>query len=123
MYPQSSNDSGKVPANYTGFNGVTGTNALVDFTPAASAAIPATVHIKTTSNRQASNNLPRQSPFGQLFPDFDIEDFFGERQRSLPQMASGSGAIISDDGYIVTNNHVVDGADEINVTLEQPQIV
>ena len=117
MYPQSSNDSGKVPANYTKFDGVTGTNALVDFTPAASAAIPATVHIKTTSNRQASNNLPRQSPFGQLFPDFDIEDFFGERQRSLPQMASGSGAIISDDGYIVTNNHVVDGADEINVTL------
>ncbi len=118
LYPATSNDSGKVPANYTGFNGVTGVNVLADFTPAASAAIPATVHIKTTSNRQASNNLPRQSPFGQLFPDFDLGDFFGERQqRSLPQMASGSGAIISDDGYIVTNNHVVNGADEINVTL------
>ncbi|MBO9570919.1 MAG: trypsin-like peptidase domain-containing protein [Chitinophagaceae bacterium] len=118
LYPQSSsNDSGKVPANYTGFNGVTGTNAIADFTPAASAAIPATVHIKTTSNRTVSNNLPRQSPFGQLFPDLDLDDFFGDRQRSLPQMASGSGAIISEDGYIVTNNHVIDGADEINVTL------
>ena len=35
----------------------------------------------------------------------------------MPQMASGSGVIISDDGYIVTNNHVVAGADEVNVTL------
>ncbi|HMH35163.1 MAG TPA: trypsin-like peptidase domain-containing protein, partial [Puia sp.] len=37
--------------------------------------------------------------------------------RSMPEMASGSGVIISDDGYIVTNNHVIDGADEITVTL------
>ena len=35
----------------------------------------------------------------------------------MPEMASGSGVIISDDGYIVTNNHVVDGADEVTVTL------
>ncbi len=117
IYPHTSTDSGKVPSNYAAFDGVTGLNALVDFTPAASTAIPATVHIKASSNRQVSNNLPRRSPFGQLFPDFDLEDFFGERQRSLPQMASGSGAIISDDGYIVTNNHVIDGADEITVTL------
>jgi Do/DeqQ family serine protease len=52
-----------------------------------------------------------------LFPDLDIDDFFGDRSRSFPQSASGSGAIISDDGYIVTNNHVIDGADDITVTL------
>ena len=114
VYPQS--DSGKAPANYAGFKGVDGAKVLVDFTPAASAAIPATVHIKTKTTRTVSNNLPRRSPFEDLF-DLDMGDLFGDRMRSLPQMASGSGAIISEDGYIVTNNHVIDGADEITVTL------
>jgi len=108
-------DSGKIPANYAGFNGVAGQSGPVDFSPAAEAAIPATVHIKTKATRTVSNNLPRNNPFGDLFPDLD--DFFGDRYRSIPQMASGSGAIISEDGYIVTNNHVIDGADDITVTL------
>ena len=116
VYKAGSNDTGKVPINYAGFNGIAEANANLDFVPAASAAIPATVHIKTKTNRTASNNLPRRSPFGDLF-DLDLDDFFNDRSRSLPQMASGSGAIISEDGYIVTNNHVIDGADEINVTL------
>jgi serine protease Do len=90
--------------------------APADFVPAANASIPATVHIKTKATRTASNNLPRRSPFGDMF-DMDLDDLFGDRMRSVPQMASGSGALISEDGYIVTNNHVVDGADEINVTL------
>lgn len=117
IYHSENNDSGKVPANYAGFHGVIG-NDPVDFTQAAAAAVPATVHIKTkTGATTASNNLPRnKSPFGDLF-DMDLDDLFGDRLRSYPQMASGSGAIISDDGYIVTNNHVVDGADEITVTL------
>ena len=105
----------KIPSNYAGyFDGVN--NSPVDFTQAASAAIPATVHIKTKAVRQAGNNLPRRSPFGDLF-GMDWDDIFGDRARSIPQMASGSGAIISEDGYIVTNNHVIDGADEITVTL------
>lgn len=111
------NDTGKIPANYAGFNGLAGADP-VDFSAAANAAIPATVHIKTKATRTASNNLPR-SPFGDLF-DMDLDDFFGGgggRMRSIPQQASGTGAIISEDGYIVTNNHVIDGADEINVTL------
>ncbi len=111
---QKEGDTGKIPANYAGFNGVGGAGP-VDFSAAADATIPATVHIKTKATRTVSNNLPRNNPFGDLFPDLD--DFFGDKYRSIPQMASGSGAIISEDGYIVTNNHVVDGADDITVTL------
>jgi Do/DeqQ family serine protease len=118
-YKHTGSDSGNIPANYAGFDGVTGTGVATDFTAAAAAAIPATVHIKTKATRTVSNNHPRRSPFGDLFPD--LQDFFGdgfgERSRVIPQMASGSGAIISEDGYIVTNNHVIDGADEITVTL------
>ncbi|MFT3936552.1 MAG: trypsin-like peptidase domain-containing protein [Chitinophagaceae bacterium] len=107
----------KTPANYAKFDGTTGANSgPADFTAAASAAIPATVHIKTKTNAVATNNLPRRNPFSDLFGD-GFDDLFGDRSRSLPQMASGSGAIISEDGYIVTNNHVIDGADDINVTL------
>ena len=115
---QAATPSAKAPANYAKFDGVTGTsNAPADFTAAASAAIPATVHIKTKTNAVATNNLPRRNPFSDLFGD-GFDDLFGDRGgRSLPQMASGSGAIISEDGYIVTNNHVIDGADDINVTL------
>lgn len=108
---------GKTPANYAGFDGLNNTaNSPVDFSQAAAASIPATVHIKTKSTRTASNNLPRRSPFGDLF-GMDWDDMFGDRMRTIPQMASGSGAIISEDGYIVTNNHVVSGADELTVTL------
>jgi serine protease Do len=113
-----SQDSSKVPVNYAKF--FNGENKFsggpVDFTEAASVAIPATVHIKTKTTRTASNNLPRKNPFSDLF-GIDPDDFFGDRARSIPEMASGSGVIISEDGYIVTNNHVIDGADEVAVTL------
>ena len=108
----------KPPTNYAGFfDGVTGApNAPVDFTQAASASIPATVHIKTKTSAKTSNNLPRRSPFSDLFGD-GWDEMFGDRLRSMPQQASGSGVIISEDGYIVTNNHVIDAADDITVTL------
>jgi serine protease Do len=109
----------QAPVNYAGFSdGMPGTpNSPVDFTQAAVLTIPATVHIKTKTSAKASNNLPRRSPFSDLFGD-DWGDMFGDRgMRSMPQQASGSGVIISEDGYIVTNNHVIDGADDITVTL------
>lgn len=114
-----------IPSNYkyAGFFDANGnpSAAPADFTQAAAAAIPTVVHIKTKTNpKQVNNNLPQQkNPFSDLFDDDMLNQFFGNggRQRILPQMASGSGVIISDDGYIVTNNHVVAGADEVNVTL------
>src|SRR5215210_7374385 len=113
-------DTGKLPVNYAGFFNGDKAAGPVDFTAASTSATPAVVHIKTkTKARQVSNNLPRgRNPFSDLFGD-GFDDFFGNpRSQTIPeQRASGSGVLISDDGYIVTNNHVVDGADEVNVTL------
>jgi Do/DeqQ family serine protease len=47
--------------------------------------------------------------------------FYGQRNRTYQQEASGSGVIISEDGYIATNNHVIEGADEISVTLNNSE--
>ena len=79
----------------------------VDFVQPAAAVTPAVVHIKTTYSGNAA---------GGGMDDMFEEFFGGPRQRS-PQMASGSGVIISDDGYIVTNNHVVEKASKIDVVL------
>jgi S1-C subfamily serine protease len=114
---------GKLPVNYAGFfDKNNAPTPVVDFTPAATAATPAVVHIKTvTKAKQMSGNSQRQrNPFSDLFGDDMLDDFFGgPRVYSTPeQRASGSGVIYTADGYIVTNNHVVAGADEINVTLK-----
>lgn len=118
-------DPSVLPANYryTGGNdGGFGPNPPTDFTMAAQSAIPTVVHIKTkTKARQVNNNLPRmQSPFGDIFGDDIMDQLF--RGYQPEQRASGSGVIISDDGYIVTNNHVVAGADELTVTLSNRKI-
>lgn len=118
-------ESGKLPVNYAGFfdndNNKLSPVGPVDFSPAATAATPAVVHIKTrTKAKQVTNNLPkRRTPFSDFFGDDMLDDFFGgPRVQMMPeQRASGSGVFISQDGYIVTNNHVVEGADEVSVTL------
>jgi serine protease Do len=82
---------------------------LTDFTNAAAKTVHAVVHIKTTSEKV--NNLA-YNPYA----DF----FFGpqKRQENYIQQGSGSGVIISEDGYIVTNNHVITGSDKIEVVLD-----
>lgn len=112
-------DPSKLPVNYVGFSGNNSPSTPVDFTPAATSATPAVVHIKTrTKSKQVSNSQRQRNPFSDLFGGDDaLGDFFGGPRVMPEQKASGSGVLITEDGYIVTNNHVIDGADEINVTL------
>lgn len=82
----------------------------IDFTQAAEQSVNGVVHVKTKMLQQ-SMAFP-QDPF--------FEFFFGQpqfQQKAQPILSSGSGVIVSPDGYIVTNNHVVNQADEIEVVL------
>lgn len=106
-------------ARYTGFKENTIEGPMIDFEKAASKAAPAVVHIKTlTKAKQVSGGQGNQSnPFRDLFGDGFGEMMPEGHPGSRDQRASGSGVIITADGYIVTNNHVIDEADEVMVTL------
>ncbi len=74
-----------------------------DFVEVADLVTPTVVHIITT----IEGGQQQQDPF----------DFFGFQPPNMPRHGAGSGVIISQDGYIVTNNHVIDGASKIKVIL------
>ncbi len=79
-----------------------------NFTDAAVKTVPAVVYVKTTYAARNSNF------FSNPFQDF----FYGNPQNQPAPQSAGSGVIVSEDGYIVTNNHVVDEAAKVEVTLD-----
>ena len=89
--------------------------APADFTFAAAITTPTVVHVKKTYTQMTTQADPFKDFFGDDFWPFRFESPRGGQMRQ--QVASGSGVIISKDGYIVTNNHVVKDAENIEVTL------
>lgn len=79
-----------------------------DFVEVADLVTPTVVHILTTVEPAGQRGEQPSSPF----------DFFGFDFPEMPRNGSGSGVIISADGYIVTNNHVIEGASKIKVVLQ-----
>ncbi|MGB5377653.1 trypsin-like peptidase domain-containing protein [Muriicola sp.] len=91
---QTSNNTAASPAS--GLN-------VVDFTSAAEKTVNAVVHVKNMTISSEPSSL--------------LDFFYGSGGRQVPQIGTGSGVIISSDGYIVTNNHVIAKASELKVTL------
>ncbi len=96
----------------TNYSGITGSIPMenTDFTVAAEKSLNAVVHVKNTSYKTV------RDPFAEFF--------YGEGSGSkkYSQIGTGSGVIISSDGYIVTNNHVIDRAEQIEITLNNKKV-
>ncbi|QLG46526.1 Do family serine endopeptidase [Costertonia aggregata] len=91
----------------------------LDFTDTSAKVLDAVVHIKATQSHSMGNAqaMPRElpDPFKQFFGDrFQMPEGGLQQQ---PRVGSGSGVIINEKGYIITNNHVIDNAQELEVTL------
>lgn len=105
LFPQKENIVKTVIERPLGFAAMPGEGGeVVDFVPAAQHSVEAVVHVKTQTERDSYNPL--------------LDFFYGDKyDQTQPIVGFGSGVIISKDGYIVTNNHVVAGSDDVFVTL------
>ncbi|MBO5721347.1 MAG: deoxyribonuclease HsdR, partial [Bacteroidales bacterium] len=94
-------------------------NQVIDFTSVADMSVNAVVSIR-------SSVTPKQSRQMHQIPDPFLQFFFGDGYNSSPtpqqQTSSGSGVIISNDGYIITNNHVIEGGDKVEVILNDKRM-
>ena len=100
-------------------------NQLLSFNEVSSKVMPTVVHIKSTYSKQV-NTIQRED-FPDPFKFFFDDDFFGERfrmeEKIIPKdrTGTGSGVIINSNGYIITNNHVINAAGAIEVTLNDKE--
>lgn len=97
---------------------------MVDLTKAAETSVNAVVYIRVTTNSK-TRTVDVQDPFSDFFGDFFGFGGGGTQRRQVQtpkRQGSGSGVIISSDGYIVTNNHVVKDADEMLVKLNDNRV-
>jgi len=109
-----------------------GKTTPLQFTDVSKKVMDAVVHIKSTQIRGAQKSTDSLSPFQDFFRDDFLREFFGPHSRIQPQnpkrrgpqtrVGTGSGVIINPDGYIVTNNHVIDGADDIEISLHDNRV-
>ena len=116
--PRTSAENVEPPARGTGFQQTEAATVpaqspalreRVSFVSAAKAVTPGVVHIKTTYNSPSGSGNP-------------FEELLG-RSRSRPAMGSGSGVVIGSDGYIATNNHVIENAERIEVIFPDRRIL
>ena len=121
-------------ANITKVSGVQGQHALftadnegnikpLDFTDTSEKVLDAVVHIKSIHTRAQNNSNARElpDPFREFFGDMFKNQVPQGGMQQQPMVGTGSGVIINEKGYIVTNNHVIDNADEVEVTLYNNQ--
>ena len=109
IFEKTAAQSGIVETNYS--NAISSAMENTDFTVAAEKTLNSVVHVKNTSYKTV------RDPYKEYFYGQ------GSGSKQYSQVGTGSGVIISSDGYIITNNHVIKGASEIEVTLNNKKVL
>ena len=106
-FAETESDSFVIPTTYTNLNKTLNADELPNFVLAAEKSIDAVVHVKNTTTNNRQNSL---------------EDFIYGRRAPKQQIGTGSGVIISPDGMIITNNHVIAGAQTLSITTNDHRV-